>query len=285
LHLAVAKKQQGSLTTLLDLGANIESLDEAGFTALDQAALRGESTLAQILLDRGAKVRLPAAVALNRTRDVENLLRKDPDCLKPGNRWELLIIRAAEQSPGWVIEALIRAGADVNVFDSPKTSVDNAGGFTPLHAAAWHNNKSAAEVLMKHGANVRQRENKWHGTPAGWAAYAGHKELRDLILKGPVDIMEALDYGMTERILTILREEPGALNRPFSSYPIYPLYAEGWYTPLASAVIGGHAETVKALLDYGADTSGRSPDGRGLYEIAREKGHEQVAALLKRGLP
>jgi ankyrin repeat protein len=62
LHLAVVKKQPESLSTLLDLGAYMEALDEAGFTALDQAAFRGETAMARILLDRGAKVRLPAAI-------------------------------------------------------------------------------------------------------------------------------------------------------------------------------------------------------------------------------
>jgi ankyrin repeat protein len=73
LHLAVVKKQPESLTALLDLGANIESLDEAGFTAFDQAALDGEMEMAQILLKRGARVRLPAAIALERTRDIETI--------------------------------------------------------------------------------------------------------------------------------------------------------------------------------------------------------------------
>jgi ankyrin repeat protein len=53
------------VTMLLDLGANTESLDEAGFSALDLAALDGRHDLAQVLLERGAKVRLPAAVALH----------------------------------------------------------------------------------------------------------------------------------------------------------------------------------------------------------------------------
>ena len=280
LHLAVAKKQVESLKTLLDLGADLESIDEARFTALDQAALRGEKEMVQILLDRGAKVRLPAAFALNRTKDIQNLLRKDPDALKPGNRWEHLIVRAAEQSPGTVIDALIAAGAEVNIHDGPKTAVDNTSGYTPLHAAAWHGNISAAKALLKHGANVCIREEKWHGTPAGWAAYAGRTEVRDLIKQYPVDIMEAIDFGLTERVLAIVAEDPAALNRPFSSYPIYPLYAEGWYTPLASAVIQGHVEIVRALLARGADASLRTPDGRSLFELAREKGHPEIASLL-----
>src|SRR5262249_4844108 len=40
LHLAVMKKQMGSLKALLDLNANTESLDEAALTPLDQAALK-----------------------------------------------------------------------------------------------------------------------------------------------------------------------------------------------------------------------------------------------------
>ena len=100
LHLAVIKKQPQSLLTLLDLGADMESLDEAGFTALDQAALIGETKLAQILLDRGAKIRLPGAVCLGRTHDIKRLLQRDPHILKPGERWGNLILRAAERSPG-----------------------------------------------------------------------------------------------------------------------------------------------------------------------------------------
>ncbi|MGA3090949.1 MAG: ankyrin repeat domain-containing protein [Terriglobales bacterium] len=185
LHLAVMKNQPTALTTLLDLGANTESIDEARFSALDLAAFYGRHDLAQVLLERGAKVRLPAAVALRRTTDVERLLRRDPGTLKPGGRWGHLIVRASERAPGDVIEMLIRNGASMNVRDDPKTSIDATSGYTPLHAAAWYGNLSAIDVLMRHGADVRAREEKYHGTPAGWADYSGHKEARDLILRGP----------------------------------------------------------------------------------------------------
>jgi len=280
LHLAVVKKQPDSLTALLDLGANVEALDEAGFTALDQAALRGETAMAQTLLDRSAMVRLPAAVALQRTRDINRLLRDDPACLHPGKRWGNLIIRASEQSSGTVVENLIRAGASVNVRDDPKTAVDCTSGYTPLHAAAFHGNVSAVAVLLKHGASVSVREEKYHGTPAGWANYAGHTEARDLILQGSVDLIEAVENGLTERILAILAQEPDQLNRPFSDYPLYPLNTEGWYTPLVLAVVLGRMESVRILLDQGADAAVRTPEGRSLPELAKEKGHKQIVALL-----
>lgn len=74
LHLAVVKKQAAPLAALLDLGAEVDALDEAGLTALDQAALDGETEMAQLLIERGAEIRLPAAVALRRMGDVERLL-------------------------------------------------------------------------------------------------------------------------------------------------------------------------------------------------------------------
>ena len=280
LHLAVMKNQPASLTTLLDLGANTESLDEARFSALDLAALNRRHNMAQVLLERGAKVRLPAAVALHRTADVETLLRRDPGTLKPGGRWGHLIVRVSERAPGDVIETLIRNGAAVNVHDDPKTSIDSTSGYTPLHAAAWYGNVSAIDVLMKHGADVRAREEKYHGTPAGWADYAGHKEARDLILRGSIDIIEAIQYDMVERVKAVLEEDPAVLNRAFGDYGLFPLDAEAWHTPLAYAVTRGREEIVRLLIERGALPTLRSPEGKTLSEIAQKAGHREIALIL-----
>ena len=285
LHLAVVKKQPVSLRTLLDLGANPESRDEAGFTALDQAALDGQTEMTQLLLGRGARVRLPAAMALDRTRDIEQLLSKDPDSLKPGGRWGNLIVRASERASAAVVEALIKAGASVNVRDDPKTSVDSTSGYTPLHAAAFHGNLAAISVLIKHGASVVAREEKYRGTPAGWANHAGHTQARDLILREPVDIMEAVENGLTERLRVILEHDPGALDRPFRDYPLYPLYSEAWYTPLAFAVALGQAGVVRMLLDRRADGTVRSPEGHTLHELALSRNHPGITGILEGQTP
>jgi ankyrin repeat protein len=282
LLLAVMKNQPVSVTTLLDLGANTESLDEAGFSALDLAALRGSHDLVLVLLERGAKVRLPAAVALHRTADVETLLRRDPGTLKPGGRWGNLIVRASECAPGDLVETLIRNGASVNVHDDPKTSIDSTSGYTPLHAAGWYGNVSAINVLMKHGADVRAREEKYHGTPAGWADYSGHKEARDLILRGPIDIIEVIQYDMAQRVQAVLEEDPAALNRAFRDYGLFPWDAEAWRTPLAYAVTRGREEIVRLLLDRGAVQTLRSPEGETLSEIAQKAGHREIALILDR---
>ena len=283
LHLAVVKKQPTSLAALLDLGANTESLDEAGLTPLDLAALIGPAEMASALVDHGAKVRLPAAIALHRMRDVNRLLARDPGTLRPGGRWRNLIVRAAECSRGEVVEALIAAGADVNIHDEPKTAIDSTSRYTALHAAAWYGNLGAIEVLMRHGADVTVREEKYHGTPAGWADYAGRTEARDLILRGPVDLIEAIQYRLTGHAQMILENDPEAVNRPFEKYGLFPLDAEGWFTPLVYAVERGNVEMVQLLLERGADALVCSPTGETLREIAARASHSKLIELLGDG--
>jgi hypothetical protein len=92
--------------------------------------------------------------------------------------------------------------------------------------------------------------------------------------------MEAVEIGLTERIGAILAEDPEGLERPFREYPLYPLYAEGWYTPLVFAVVQGRTESVRTLLDRGADRTVPTPDGRSLRELAQEKGSQEIAEFL-----
>ena len=280
LHLAVLKRQPAVVRALLELGANLESLDEAGFTSLDHAAMLGASDLVAVLIDAGASLRLPAAAALGRDAEVARLLSRDPDALKPGCRWGNLIVRASEHGTGEMVETLLRNGALVNLRDNPKTSIDNTAGYTPLHAAAWHGNLSAIAVLLRHGADVRARDEKYHGTPAGWADYSGHKEARNLILRGPIDIIEAIQYDLIERVRAVLEEDPPSLDRPFRDYGLFPWDAEAWHTPLAYAVTRGREEIVRLFIAGGAETALHSPQGATLSEIARKAGQHQIAQIL-----
>ncbi|MBS1826110.1 MAG: ankyrin repeat domain-containing protein [Acidobacteria bacterium] len=263
LHLAVVKNRPDSLDALLQLGADCESLDEAGLTALDAAALRDYGAMSERLLSHGAKVRLPAAVALERKDDITRLLRQDPDCLKPGNRWGTLIVRAAEKSHGRVVQLLLQIGADPNVRDDPKTAVDSTSGYTPLHAAAFHGNSSAVEVLLSNGANVQARDERYAGTPAGWAAFAGHDEICNRILQGAIDPFEAIEMGLADRLPQILTRDPQALHRRFEHYlghpstPVPSLHPgvnrEGWRTPLQFAEAIGNEQAVRILRSWGTN--------------------------------
>lgn len=284
LHLAVVKRQRRSLETLIGLGADLEALDAAGLTPLDQAALGDDGELAALLIDRGAVVHLPAAVALRRTAEIERLIHAQPEVLTPGQRYGALLVRAAGRSPAHVIDTLLRLGADVNVRDDTGTSVDSAGGYTPLHAAAFHGNEEAVITLVKHGADINARDDRYCATPAGWAAYAGHRAIRDRLLRGPIDIFQAIDFDVTERIPQLLKTDRGAIDRPFRDYARCTprpdqRWPEQWCTPLAWAAIKNNVEAVKYLVNDGAALT-VAPDGRTVVDIARAKGHTHVVEVL-----
>lgn len=273
LHLAVVKKQPASLQTLLDLGADLEATDAAGLTALDQAALDGESEMAQMLFDRGARLTIPAAVLLQREEALEQLMRDEPDCLRPGGRHDTLIVRAAAQGSSEMIEALIRRGASVHVTDTTETSIDQTTGYTALHAAAWDGNVPAAAVLLKHGADPRAREGKYCATPAGWANYNRKFECRDLILQSDrIDIFDAINLDRPDLIRKILSSDPEALHRPFGHYA--SCSPEGAYiTPLAFATFTDKPVAVRVLGSIGAEFA----SGGHLADTAAER----VAAFLR----
>ena len=286
-HLAIVKAQPAALATLLELGADANTLDESGLTPLDQAALGGQLAMAETLIERGADIGMAAAVVLGRTADIERLMRKDPDGLKPGHRWGTLIVRASERSSGSVIETLIRLGASANAWDDPHTAVDGAAHYTPLHAAAWHANLDAIRVLMAHGANPAARETRYCGTPAGWANYAGKSEARDLILQGAIDVFEAIDFDLGSRIPEILARDPQALERPFGEYVVgeprsEQWWPEPWMTALMWAMCRGRLDAAKILLMRGADPTRCAPDGRTIPELVPPERRSDVEALLRR---
>ena len=281
LHLAVVKHRPESLAVLLELGADTETRDAAKLTALDQAALNGEADMARMLLSAGADLDLPAAILLGRDDDFERLLRRHSDALKPGHAWGTLIIRAAAQSPGGVIDTLVRMGADVDAVDDTTTAVDNTKGYTALHEAAFRGNREAVVALLSHGANVRRRDSTYCGTPAGWANYAKHPELRDLIVEKDIDVFDAIDFA-PRRVAEIIRREPEALERPMREIvdvelQRYP-WIKPWWTPLAYAVARRNAGAARTLLDLGADSNVRDDSGATLARLVDQSDDDAMKA-------
>ena len=214
--------------------------------------LASEATWPGCSSRRAPSLTLASAIALERTDEVERLLREDPDALKPGHRWGTLIVRAAAEAPGHILETLIRFGASVDVQDDPVTSVDETRGYTPLHAAAFHGNLPAVEVLLKHGANPRQRDGRYGGTPAGWASFARRQAVFERLLTAELDIFDAIDFDRADQIPAILRRDPPALHRPFGAYLPPGSQPASWspdadVTPLAWATAESKIEAVRAL--------------------------------------
>jgi ankyrin repeat protein len=254
LHLAVVKKQRESLATLLSMGADVNATDVAGLTALDQAAFDSEQEMAQQLIDAGAPIELPAAIALNRPDIMMSLIARDPDQLKPGRRYGQLIVQAAEHASGDVVRFLLEHGANPNVLADPDAAIDSTTGYTALHGAAFQGNLSAVEVLLAYGANVRLREQKYGATALGWALYAKKSDVFARLQKEDFDIFDAIDSNLLDRVADIVRRDPGALRRPFGKYVRTVRTADNpWMnpnkTPLLAAKINGNVDAERVITD------------------------------------
>ena len=75
-----------------------------------------------------------------------------------------------------VVQLLLEKGAQMNVVPG---GFDYAG--TGLHYAAFNSHRPMVEFLLDNGADRNVKDTKVNATAAGWADYAGHTELRDLL--------------------------------------------------------------------------------------------------------
>ena len=71
---------------------------------------------------------------------------------------------------------LIQKGAQVNTIPG---GFDYSGA--GLHYAALNGHRAMVEFLIAQGADVNIKDSKVGGTPAGWADYGGHPEIRDYL--------------------------------------------------------------------------------------------------------
>lgn len=124
---------------------------------------------------------------------------------------------------------------------------DNRGD-TPLHAAK---NGEVAMCLLENGANIQFKNNNGR-TPIFTAANGG---VVAALVKRGADIQSSYN----------------------TAWP--------YNTPLYQAVIDGRAETVKALIDLGADANVKDRDNGTLLHHAADKGNKDaVECLLLKGL-
>jgi len=148
-------RQLELLDVLIDAGASTDG-------GPVQALICHNAGAARHLIERGARLTLPAALCLERWDDVERLA---PEASATDKQVALGL--AALNGKSEALARLLPLGVDLNAFTS---------GFythaTPLHHAVWSGSLDAVKVLVEAGANLRTKDRAEHATPLGWAEYA-----------------------------------------------------------------------------------------------------------------
>lgn len=147
-----------AVRSLLREGADVNSAQGDGMTALHWAAELGDAEIAEVLLYAGANV-----AAVTRLGDYTPL-----HLASKGGRTE-------------VVRQLLEAGADPE-------AVTSTGGATPMHMAAAAGSAETIEALIEAGAGVDAREAAWGQTPLMFAASAGRVEAVRALLDHGADL-------------------------------------------------------------------------------------------------
>ncbi|ESQ91532.1 hypothetical protein ABAC460_05985 [Asticcacaulis sp. AC460] len=211
------------IQVLLAAGASVNVIDADTSTPLRQAAIAGAAEVVAVLLSHGADVharRADGCTALH----LIGLLAPDD-------------IRDSHLA---VIDQLLATGADLEARDED--------GWTPLIAAAAHNNLPVFEHLLQRGADPEAGDGN---------------VLRLLMIEG------------SDPLLDRLLGEDVAIDRPFGDEVL---------RPLGVAAHNGYLYGVQTLLDRGADIEAETIDGEtALLMAVRKREHDVVAHLLSRG--
>ena len=76
-------------------------------------------------------------------------------------------------------------------------SETDARGTYPLHVAAMHNQPAAARALLEDGAKDSLLDKENEATALSWAAFFGHPEVVEVLLRGGSDPSQRNKHGLT----------------------------------------------------------------------------------------
>jgi ankyrin repeat protein len=217
---------------------------------LPLAACSAETRLVSAVT-RGDKAAVAAALARGASPNTRN---------KTGTP---VIIGAITNGHPDLVPLLLQHGVDVN-------AVDRAGS-TALMAAAFLRRRDLVQQLLDAGADVRVLA-QGNANAIGMAALGGDAEIVRLFLQRAPGMTAARDGAIVSAslmgngdVLRLLIAEGADVNRG---------RGPRGETPLEVAVIGGHAESVRLLVDAGATAGASELDhlrriGQGDTEILR----------------
>ena len=230
---------------LLDKGANPRAKEsQREQTALMWAAANHQGPMARLLVERGAEVDARTATDLM-TPLVSAEPRAQPR--SPGGMTALMF--AAREGCLECVQAMVEKGAKIDLADPE--------GVTPLIWAIWNTRFDVAKYLIERGANVN-RFDWWGRTPLYLAVdyvtlpHGGRPDQPSLDETLPIDIVKLLLDKGADPNPQLKMTAP--LRATGNDRGLDPMLAPG-VTPLIRAAKAFDVDSMKALLDHGADIS------------------------------
>jgi ankyrin repeat protein len=292
---AIHLGQRSMAEALLDAGARANTVDEYGETPLTLAAANGDGVLVQRLLKAGAKATstrwngetaLMIAAGAGSVDAVRQLVLHGADVnAADPRRGQTALMWAAAEGHADVVNALLEIGANAKaasktgftplVFAVTKNNVEAidkliaAGadpnytlpsGNKPLLVAMAYRHTAATLALLEKGADMTARDRAGN-TPLHLAAQVGNVEVVKALLARGADA-----NVRTPRATMAASGRGGGGGGGFRGGP------SGEQTPLLIAAREDQLETMKALIEGGADPLLKAQDGTSLLMAAASGG-------------
>lgn len=290
-----------------DLDKNMQQAMQVIIPILEHRGARpgAMSEGARAILGRAEQPHGPlfSAVIDNDQKKVRELLKKGADPNEKESHGATPLHYASGHGHLEIAKFLILMGADVNAMDSL--------GCTPLHGACGSLMKDIAELLISRGADIHAADNEGL-TALHMAAYGGGCDLVSFLLskgaeanardiKGDTPMKHAASQHHTEvmEILSAAGQSGGASTAGVNRKTSGPAQATAGSRReqdesddevalskrLYSAVEHGDLDMLKALVDKGADVSGRTSvfDKTPLHWAAFFKQEAVAEYLLEKG--
>ncbi|TMD55407.1 MAG: ankyrin repeat domain-containing protein [Chloroflexi bacterium] len=166
-----------------------------------------------------------------------------------------------------------------------------------------HGNLARVRELVERHPELVNARAPWEETPIQAATQMGNRPIIDFLVErgAPVDFFTASVLGRIEDLRLELAKDPGrARSRGVHDLPSLYFAAIGGHVeiaellfsagasvnehcesaaPIHGAVMGGHPEMVRWLLDHGADPALPDYQGRGARQLAVDLQRPDLAAL------
>lgn len=186
------------------------------------------------------------------------------------------LLGAAAAGDTATVDLAIRAGADLEARDERQR--------TALLLAVTGDHVEAAKLLVAAGADPDALDDR-HDTPWLVTGVTGSVAMAEALLPANPDFTIVNRFGGISVIPAGERAHVEYLQRVLQTgIDVNHVNDLGWTALLEAVILGDggprHQETVRVLLEGGADPSIADRDGVTPLEHARAKGYDEIVALL-----
>jgi len=248
---AVKRGDMQLVSSLIDNGSSVNSAQNDGTSALAWAVYQDNEDIVDLLINTGdgADVNAPNEYGINP-----------------------LHLACMNQSAN-MVSKLLQAGANPNTTKWT--------GESPLMTCANTGTLDAVRDLLDNGADVNAAEITQTQTALMWAAAEKHSDIVALLIERGANINAVSKLIPEAEPFHV--ETPGSMGMNFAHTLRFKEYTGG-FTALLFAAQQGDIESMRILLDAGADIDFATKEEGSALVIATAAGHEELANyLLERG--